>query len=109
MGRPSKGPNKYLDLRTKNPNKKKNTRFSIPEITYQNFRNLLKKFKISPDLGYNIKELHNEPNEAYLFLIKQITELIKTEGHVWLYPKWVKLGTNKTIGNINEIIKYEEL
>ena len=45
----------YLDLSTKIPNKKQNSRFSITDITNQYFRKLLKNFNNSPYIGYNIK------------------------------------------------------
>ena len=77
MGRPGKGMTTYLTLSTKIPNKKKNSRFSITDITNQYFRKFLKKFKNSPYLGYNSKQVHNEPTESYFFLIKYITKLIK--------------------------------
>ena len=69
---------------------KQKTRFAINVITQQDFRNLLKKFKNSPYLGYKIKKFYNEPTEAYLLLIKQINNLIKSERHVYLCTKGFK-------------------
>ena len=57
---------------------KQKTRFAINAIIQQYFRKLLKKFKNSPYLGYNIKKFYNEPTEAYFLLIKQINNLIKS-------------------------------
>ena len=101
MGRPYKGMNTSLDLRTKRLNKKKRARFSITEITKQDSRDFLKKFDNSPYIGYKIKQVHNEPTEAYFFLIKKITKPIKSERHVVLYTKRVKSGINKTFGHVN--------
>ena len=70
MGRPGKGVTTSLDIRNKYSNKKQKARFSINEITNQYFIKLRKKFKNSPYLGYKSKQVHNEPTEAYLFLIK---------------------------------------
>ena len=64
MGVPSKGLTTYLALRTKGSNKKQNPRFSITEITKEDFRKFRKKFNNSPYLCYKSKQVHNEPNEA---------------------------------------------
>ena len=92
---PGKGLNKSLNFSTKIPNKKQNVRFSITEITNQDFRKLLKKFNNLPYLDYKSKQVHNEPTEAYFFLIKQITKLMKSERHVRLRTTFVKLGMNE--------------
>ena len=68
-----------MALRTKNSNKKQNARFSITDITNQEFSKFLKKFTNSPYLGYKSKQVHNEPTEAYFFLIKYITKLMKSK------------------------------
>ena len=70
MGRPGKGLTASLDLRTKRSNKKQKTRFSNIDINNQDVRKLLKKFNNSSYLDYKSKKVHNEPTEAYLFLIK---------------------------------------
>ena len=62
MGRPGKGLNTSMDLMKKNPNKKQKARFSITEITNQDFRKLLNKFKNSPFLGYKFKNVQKEPD-----------------------------------------------
>ena len=59
MGRPGKGMNTSLTLRTKNPNNKQKARFYITEITNQDFR----KFNNSPYIGYKSKQVNNEPTE----------------------------------------------
>ena len=64
MGRTYKGITTSLDIRTKRSNRKQNERFSVTGITNKDFRKLLKKFKISPYLGYKSKQVHNEPTEA---------------------------------------------
>ena len=64
MVRPGEGLNTSLDLRTKSPNKKQKTRFSITDINNQDFRNFPKEFKNLSYLGYNSKPVHNEPTEA---------------------------------------------
>ena len=87
----------YLDLRTKRPNKKQKPRFSITDITKQYFMKFIKKFYHSPYLVYKIKQVHNKPNEAYLFLVKHITEIIKIKTHVPLRTNFIKLGANKII------------
>ena len=69
MWRPGKGVTTSLNLITKISNKKQNTRFSITDITNQDFRKLLNNFNISPYKGYKSKQVHNEPTEAYFFLI----------------------------------------
>ena len=63
-------------------NKKQTARFSITEMTNQGFSKLLKKYNNSPYLGYKSKQVHDEPTEAYSFLIKNITELMKNESHL---------------------------
>ena len=45
MGIPGKGMTTYMYLRTKRTNKKQKARFSITDITNQDFRKLLNKFK----------------------------------------------------------------
>ena len=50
MGRPGKGMTASLAIRNKMSNKKQKARFSITDITNQDFRKLLKKFKNSPYL-----------------------------------------------------------
>ena len=104
IGIPGKGMTYSLDLRTKRSNKKQKARFSITDITKQGFREIFKKFENSLYLGYNTKQVHNEPTESYLFLIKNITKLIKNKEHVLLFTKEVKLGINKKIGRVNEAI-----
>ena len=69
----------YINLRTKRSNKKQKSRFAINDITNQDFRKLLRKFNNSPYLGLKSKQVHNEPTEAYLFLIKQITKLMNNK------------------------------
>ena len=64
MGIPGKGMNTSLELRTKSPNKKQKARFSMTEITNQDFIKFLKKFNNSPYLGYNSKHIHNEKTET---------------------------------------------
>ena len=78
MGRTGKGLTTSLALRPKRLNKKQKARFAITNITNQDFRKLLKKFKNSPYLGYKTKQFQNEPTESYFFLIKYITKLMKT-------------------------------
>ena len=65
---------------------------------------MIKKFNSSPFLGFKIKQVHNEPTEAYFFLIKQITKTIIIERSIWQRTKGVKLGVNKIIVHINEKI-----
>ena len=55
MERPCKGVTTYLSLKMKISKKKHKARFSTNNITNQDFRNLLKKFKNSPYLGSKIK------------------------------------------------------
>ena len=81
MGIPGKGLTTSMDLRTKS-SKIKKVMFDITDITNQDFRKFLKKFNNSPYLGYKSKNIHNEPPETYIFLIKQITKLMKSERHV---------------------------
>ena len=76
MGIPGKGLTTYLYLRTKIPDNKQKARFFITDITNENFRKFLKGFNNSPYLSYKIKQVHNEPNEAYFFLIGQVYKLI---------------------------------
>ena len=109
MGRSGKGLINSLYLSTKRSNKKKKQRFSINYITNQYFRKLLKKFNNSPYLGFKNKQVHNESTEAYLFLIKHITKVMKSERHVQIRTNFVKSGVNSTIGQVIEAIKYVEL
>ena len=52
MGRPDKGLTNSLDLRTKRSNNKQKARFTITDITNQDFSKLLKKVDNSTYLGY---------------------------------------------------------
>ena len=79
---PGKGMTMYLGISTKSPNEKQKARFSITVIAENYFRKCLKKFDNSPYLGYKIKQVHSEPTEAYLFIIKNITKLIKSRMYV---------------------------
>ena len=106
MGILGKGLTTSLDLRTKSLNKKQNVMFTITDITKQDFRKLLKKLYNSPYIGYNTKQVHNEPTESYLLLIKQITKLIKNKRHAQLHTNLVKSGINKKIAHINKKIGY---
>ena len=72
-----KGLTASMSLRTKITNKKQKSKFAISDNSNQDFREFLKKLNISPYLGYNSKQVHSKPTEAYIFLIKQITCLIK--------------------------------
>ena len=70
MGISGKGLTTSLDISTKSSNNKQKARFAITDIANQDFRKLLKKFNNLPYIGYKSKQVHNEPSEAYLFLIK---------------------------------------
>ena len=61
---PGKDLTTSLSIRTKIPNKKQNARFTITDINNQDLRKLIDKFKNPPYLGYNSKQVHNEPTEA---------------------------------------------
>ena len=100
MGIPGKGMTTYMYLRTKIPNNKQKSRFAITDITNQDFKTLLKKFKNSYYLGYKIKQVHNEPTEAYLFPIKQITKLLECGRRIRY--NFVQIFVNKTIWRTNE-------
>ena len=69
MGIPVKGLNKSLALRTKSLKNKKG-KFSITDITKQDFRKLRKKFDNSPYLGYKSKQAHNESTKDYFRLLR---------------------------------------
>ena len=64
----------------------------------------INKFKNPPYIGNKSKQVQNKPTEAYLFLIKQIINLIKSEGHVRLNTSFVKSGLNEKIGHVNKTI-----
>ena len=107
---------KYLDLRTKNSNKKQKAMFYITDITNQYSRKFLKIFNYSHYLGYKIKQVHNKPTGAYFSLIKQINNITKSEINVQIHTNFVKSGfnktiihANKTIGHINKEIQFEEM
>ena len=82
MGRTRKGMTNSLALRTKRSNKKQKSRFDITDITNHDFRKLFRKFNNSTYMGYKSKQVHNEPTDAYVFLIKHITKLMKSERRV---------------------------
>ena len=65
---------------------------------------MLKKISKSPYLGYRSKQVHNEPNEAYLLLIKHINKLIKSESNVRLSTKVIKSIVNEIIVNFNKTV-----
>ena len=91
----------FQDIRTKIQNKKQKARCSITYTTNQDFRKFLKNFNNSLYLGYKNKWVHNEPTKAYLFLIKQINQLVKSKKHVFLLTKGNKLYVKKTIEHVN--------
>ena len=64
---PSKGLNTSIYIMTKRSTNKQKARFAITDITNQDFRKLLKKFKDSPYLGYKSKQVHNGITEDYFF------------------------------------------
>ena len=111
MGRSGRVLTSFLEIRTKNPNNKQKARFAITDITNQNFSKLFNKFKNSTYQCYKNKQVHNEPNHSYLFLIKHISELIKRKTHVQLRNKGVKSDANEktcqqNIVRVNETIQY---
>ena len=61
-----------MTLGTKRSKNKKKEMFAISKITNQDISNFLNNFKNSPYLRYKSKQVHNEPTEAYFFLIKHI-------------------------------------
>ena len=113
IGRPGKGLTTYQDLSTKRPNKKQKVRFAITKITHQDINKLLKKFNISPYLGYKKEQAHNEPTEAYLFITTYINKLNKIKNHDWIHNQEVKSDVNEKICfndkivHVNETIQYE--
>ena len=70
---------------------------------------MLKKFEDSSYIGYKIKQVQNEPTEAYLFLIKKITKWMKNKRHVRIRTNFVKSSFKKTIGHVNKVIQSEGL
>ena len=94
MGIPGKGLTTSLDISTKMPYKKQQAGFSITAINNQDIREFLKSFNNYPYIGYKKKQVYNEPTEACIFLIKQITKLIKSKRRVWICIKGVKLDAN---------------
>ena len=91
MGRPGKRLSNFMTLKTKSSNNNQKSRFSINNITKQNFRKLLKYFDNPYYLGYKRKQVHNNKTEAYFFLIKQITNTIKSEKHIRLLTNFFKI------------------
>ena len=85
VGLSGTGTTTSMYISTKSSNKKQKTRLYITDITKQDFRKLLKKFKNSPYIVYKIKQVYNEPAEAYFFLIKNITKIMKIERHIRLF------------------------
>ena len=71
--------------------------FVITDITTQDNRKFLKNFKNLPYLDYKSKQVHNEPTEAYLFLIKHITKLMKSDRRVWLLANFFNSSVNGKI------------
>ena len=104
MVRLGKGMTTSINISTKRSSKKQTERFSITDITKQDFRQLLKKFGNSLCLGYKSKQVHNEPNEAYLLLIKHINKIIKSESNVRLSTKVFKSIVNEIIVNFNKTV-----
>ena len=78
MGIPGKGMTNSLDLSSKMLSNKQKSSFAITDINKQDFIKFFKKFINSPYLGYNSKQVHIEPTEAYFSLIKNITNPIKS-------------------------------
>ena len=108
-----KGMTTSLALRTKTPNKKQKASISITDITNHDLRKFLEAFGNSPYIGYKKKLVHKKPTEAHFLLINQFYKIVKSNKHVCLCTKGVKLdvdGTkriNKTIGLFNETIQSE--
>ena len=91
MVRLGKGLTTSFNLRFKIPNKKQKARTAITGITHKDFRKLLSKmFKNLPHLGYKKKQVHNDPTEAYFFLIKKIYKPINIKNHIPLCTQRVK-------------------
>ena len=89
--------NTSLGISNKNSNKKQKEMFAITDITTQDNRKFLKNFKNLPYLDYKSKQVHNEPTEAYLFLIKHITKLMKSDRRVWLLANFFNSSVNGKI------------
>ena len=92
MRRSGKGLTTSLAIRTKRTNKKQKARNSITNINNQYFRQFLRKIRNLTYLSYKMKQVHNEPTEAYLFLLKQAYRIIKINKHIWEHTKRVKLN-----------------
>ena len=111
MGRSGDGMTTSLALRTKSPNKIQNVGFSITDITYQDFRKMIKGLNYITYIGYKKKQFHNKPTKSYLFLIIHVSKQIKSKKHVQLCTKGVKLEINKikfinnTIRHVNKAIQ----
>ena len=95
MGRSVKGLTNYMTLSTKSLNNKQSARVAITDITNQYFRKLIKEFNNSPYIGYKKKQVHNEPTEAYFFLVKHVFNIIQINKHVLLRTKIVKLYASR--------------
>ena len=89
--------NTSLGISNKNSNKKQKEMFAITDITTQDNRKFLKNLKNLPYLDYKSKQVHNEPTEAYLFLIKHITKLMKSDRRVWLLANFFNSSVNGKI------------
>ena len=109
MRRTSKGLINYLAFRNKRSENKQKARFYITDITKKYFRKLRKRLNHSSYPGYKSKKFHNELMDAYFFLIKNITKLMKIERHVRLHTNFVKSGVNEKIGHVNGAIQSDEL
>ena len=97
-----------MSLWTKSPNNKQKARTSITGITNQYFRDFLKEFNTSLYLSYKKKQVRNEPNEAYVFLIKHIPKQIKIKNQIRLYTRRFKSdfdGTKRVNGKIEHVSK----
>ena len=105
MRRTGKGLINYLAFRNKRSENKQKARFYITDITKKYFRKLRKRLNHSSYPGYKSKKFHNELMEAYFFLIKNITKLMKIERHVRLHTNFVKSGVNEKIGHVNGAIQ----
>ena len=79
---------------------------TITDITNQDFRKLLKEFLKPPYVSYKSKQVYNELTKAYLCLIKQVSKLIKSKNHIWMYTERDRSYAKKIIDHINKTIQF---
>ena len=73
-------------------NRKQKSRTANNDVVLQYFMNLLENFNDFSYLEYRKRQIKYEPTEAYLFLVKQMYQLLNNKKHIILRNEIIKSG-----------------